>query len=119
MNYMILFVLHDADWMDEILTAWEEAGVSGITILPSSGLARLRQKGALRENLPLIPSLEDLIEHTENTNRTLLTIVDGDELVDRVVSATQQVLGDLNNPNTGILAVIPVARVYGLHRKKE
>lgn len=117
MTYLIVFILHDAGQLDEVLDAWTEAGVSGATILPSTGLARLRQSTSLRDDLPLIPSLADLEQHAEILNRTLLTLVDSEELADRVVAATQAVTGDLNLPNTGILAVLPVSKVYGLHRK--
>ncbi len=40
-------------------------------------------------------------------------------MVDKVVEATQSVIGDLNNPNTGILTVLPVVKTYGLNRKEE
>lgn len=116
MNYMILFVLNDRENFENILTAWEEAGVSGITILTSTGLGRMRNS-ALREDLPLIPRLEDLFRYEEISNHTFFTIVDREELVDRVVEATQNLIGDLDMPNTGILVVLPVARAYGLHRK--
>ncbi len=114
--FMIFFVLHDPHRLREILEAWEEAGVSGITILPSTGLKRLEASDVLREDLPLIPSLEDLIDQEESLNRTLFTIVRDDEMVNKVIEATQSVTGDLNLPNTGILTVLPVARVYGLDR---
>lgn len=115
--YLILFVLHDTHCLEDVLQAWEESGVNGITILPSTGLARLRQKKtALRENLPLMPSLQDIIRHAEQMNRTIFTVVEDEKLVDAVVNATQAVVGDLNKPNTGILIVLPVVRVYGLHR---
>jgi hypothetical protein len=117
MNYLILFVLHDSTCLDEILAAWEDAGVKGITILPSTGLARLRQKSVLRDDLPLIPSYEDLVEHVENSNYTLFTIVKEEEMIDEVLSATQKITGDLNLPSTGILVVLPVLRAYGLDRK--
>jgi nitrogen regulatory protein PII len=115
--FMILFVLDASDRCDEILTAWEEAGVSGVTILVSTGLGRVKQKAALREDFPLMPSLEEFFTHEENQNRTLMTIVPDQVTVDRVVEVTQRLIGDLDLPNTGILAVLPVAQVYGLHRK--
>ena len=115
--FMILFVLHDQNKLQEVMEAWESAGVSGITVLLSSGLKRLQSGDVLREDLPLIPSLEDLIEKDEMLNRTLFTIVKNDETVERVVEATQQIIGDLELPNTGILTVLPVAKVYGLDRK--
>lgn len=33
------------------------------------------------------------------------------------MAATEHIIGDLDEPNTGILTVIPVSRIYGLHRK--
>lgn len=115
--YMILLVLHDPNLLRDILEAWEKAGVYGITILLSTGLKRITARDVLREDLPLIPSLEDLIQQEERLNRTLFTIVKDDEMVDKVVEATQSITGDLNLPNTGILTVLPVALAYGLDRK--
>jgi nitrogen regulatory protein PII len=115
--FMIYFVLHDPNRLKDILEAWEKAGVSGITILLSTGLKRLKADDVLREDLPLIPSLEDLIQQEERTNRTLFTVVKDDEMVEKVVEATQSITGDLNNPNTGILTVLPVVKAYGLDRK--
>ena len=117
MIYMVLFVLHDTEQLDPVLQAWEETGVGGVTILASTGLARFRQHSVLQDDIPLIPSLEDLLMHEENTNRTLFTIVNSEEMADRVVAATQSVTGDLNHPNTGILVLLPVARAYGLDRQ--
>lgn len=117
--FLILFVLHDPEKMRDVLQAWEDAGVGGITIIPSTGIGRLKSGEVLREDLPLIPSLDDLMRVHETTNRTLLSIVKDDAMVDRVVRATESVTGDLNTPNTGILTVIPVARTYGLDRKSE
>lgn len=117
MNYMVLLVLHSPELCDDLLEAWEAAGVSGVTILASSGLGRLR--AVVREDLPIFPSLHDLLGREEVQNRTLLTIVEDDSLVNKLVQVTQEITGDLNLPNTGILVVLPVAQVYGLHRKEE
>lgn len=117
--YLILFVLHDIDKLQTVLDAWTDAGVSGITILPSTGLSRLRKSLALRDDLPLIPSLEDLMEHDERFNRTFFTIVEDEIMADKVIQVTENITGDLNKPNTGILAVLPVLKVFGLNREKE
>lgn len=115
--YMILFVLHNPACLKSVLNIWAETGVSGVTILPSTGLRRLTETLALRDDLPLIPSLEDLLEHEERHNRTLITVVPNDEMVDKVLKATQDLIGNLNLPNTGIMAVLPLARAYGLEKK--
>lgn len=114
MKYMILFVLHDTGKLYHVLNRWEEAGVSGVTVFASTGIGRLKAADMLREDLPLMPSIEDLIETPERFNRTLLTIVENEEMIDSVVEATEEIVGKLDDPNTGILAVLPLSRVYGL-----
>lgn len=114
--FMILFVLHDSYRLKDVLNAWQDTGVSGITILPSTGMKRLQENFIFRDDMPLIPSLDDLLEHEETLNRTLFTIVPSEEMVDKIIAATEEILGDLNQPNTGILSVIPISRAYGLNR---
>jgi nitrogen regulatory protein PII len=117
--HLILFVLNNPDQLDDTINAWEEAGVGGITILASTGMARVRGRAALRDDLPLIPSLENFQDYFECLNRTLFTIVDSDEMVDKVIEATQRVTGDLNKPETGILVTLPVGRHLGIFRKMD
>jgi len=114
--YFVLLVLNNVDKLEEIMDAWDDAGVNGVTILPSTGMARYRESSALRDDLPLIPSLEDLQIHLEATNRTLFTIVVDEAMVDKVIAATESVTGDLNLPHTGILVALPVLKSKGLDR---
>jgi len=112
MYYLIVFILNDPDKDNDILDGWEEAGVRGITILESSGLGRVRQEG-MRDDLPLIPSLNDLFKHSETQHRTFFTVVKDQDQIDAIVNATQEVIGDLEQEDTGILFVVPVSQVYG------
>jgi nitrogen regulatory protein PII len=115
-KYLVLLVLQDQEKMEDVIAAWEDCSVLGVTILASAGLGRLRNT-ALEEDLPLIPSLSDLLRHEEVLSRTFFTVVPDEEMANKVVRATHKVLGDLNLPNTGILVVLPVAQAYGLNRK--
>jgi hypothetical protein len=117
MNYLVLLILHDVARLNEVLSAWEKAGVSGVTIVPTAGLGRIRNRFPLRDDLPLIPSLDDLLSapHEELSNRTIFSIVESEELADGLIHATEQVLGDMMAPHTGIIAVLPLARVHGLN----
>ena len=56
MSYLVVFVLDDPDRCQDVLDAWEGAGVKGITILESTGIGRVRQAG-IRDDIPLMPSL--------------------------------------------------------------
>ena len=113
--YMVLFVLHDMELVGELIDAWQAIGVSGATILHSSGMERIKQR-AMRDDLPLMPSIQSLLESEEEFNRTIFSIVDSQEMVDKIVSATQEVVGDLTMPDTGVIVVLPVVQAYGLNK---
>ena len=117
MYYLVILVVDNVDHCPEILDAWEEAGVLGVTVLASTGLGRIRRAG-LRDDMPLMPSLQDLFEQEEVQHRTLLSVVDSQELVDRMVATAERVIGDLEKPHTGVLFVVPVAQAYGLGKHR-
>jgi nitrogen regulatory protein P-II 1 len=113
---LILFVLNDPDKTIDVLNAWKEAGASGATVLFSTGMGRIHLSGALRDDLPLMPSLSDFYTHDEKLSRTLFTVLDDDSQVEKIIQATSQTVGDLDKPGTGILMVLPVDSVHGLIR---
>ena len=112
MHYMVVLVVYDIIASPSILEAWEEVGAPGITILESTGMGPIRQI-AMRDDLPLLPGLRDLLRSREQQHRTLFSVVEGEEMVERLIAVTEEVMGDLNNPYSGVLFVLPVSRVVG------
>jgi hypothetical protein len=118
MPELVVLVLDDVDHVDDILTAWLSAGVTGATILDSAGLGRELGERALRDDLPLMPSLSSLLRAREETNRTIFSVVPDGFDFDVLVKATEAITGPLNAPDTGILFSLPVTRAVGLHRRR-
>lgn len=116
MANLVVFVLDDVERFPDVLRSWQRVGVRGITILESTGLAR-QQQTFERDDIPLMPSLRDMLVGREKHHRTLLAVVEDEEVVDEVIRVTQEVVGDLSEPNTGILFVSPVTRVVGLPKR--
>jgi len=116
MSYLVVLVLDDPDRCRDVLDAWEAAGAPGVTILDSSGLGRVRRAG-IRDDLPLMPSLSDLFRRQEDHHRTLFSVVKDQSQAEAIVQATQAVVGELDRGHTGLLFVVPVGQVYGLHKK--
>jgi nitrogen regulatory protein P-II 1 len=117
MSYLVVLVADNPENCPAVLDAWQGLGVTGVTILESTGMGRMRH-AALREDLPLMPSLSDFFEVREVSHRTMFSVVESEELADRMAQAAQQVIGDLDSPHTGFLFVVPVLKAYGLGRKK-
>jgi nitrogen regulatory protein PII len=118
MYHMVLLIVNSVDQCFPVLDAWEALEVGGVTILESTGLGRVRKSG-LRDDLPLMPSLMNLLKSREERHRTLFTVVDSEEKVDQLIEATQKIIGDLNNAHNGVLFVLPVSRVVGLRGGQE
>ncbi len=117
--YMVLLTIDDPGKCRAVMDAWTNAGAPGVTMLPSTGLDRLRSKYALTGEMPLIPSLADFLDKEEDRHNTIYSIVRDHDLVERLVKATESVLGDLNLPRTGIMVVLPILEAYGLDRRGE
>jgi hypothetical protein len=76
--------------------------------MESTGLYRLTRK--------LIPMryLYTSREASEKENVTLIAIVDDQAMAEKCLQLTESVIGDLNQPNTGIFAAWPLSMVKGL-----
>ncbi|HXV98714.1 MAG TPA: hypothetical protein VEC93_09850 [Anaerolineae bacterium] len=118
MPELVVLVLNDADKTDEVLAAWLAVGVPGATILDSAGLGHRLGKSGFRDDLPLFPSLEDILGAREEQHRTLFAIVPDEFDLEALVTATEKITRPLDEPDTGILFVVPVTRAWGLHRKR-
>lgn len=108
MNYMALIILDDPSLLEDVLNAWTKGGIRGATIMESTGLYRLTRK--------LIPMryLYTSREASEKENVTLIAILDDQAMAEKCLQLTESVIGDLNQPNTGIFAAWPLSMVKGL-----
>ena len=112
---VVILVLNNPDQLNDVLSAWQDAGAPGVTALESIGLGRALSASTL-DDVPLFPSLHDILEHKHSSQYTLFSVVDDDEVVNRIITATERVVGDLSQPDTGILFVMPTLRVVGGQR---
>ena len=110
--FLIVLVVNDPYVCKDLLMAWKDAGVPGATIIESLGLQRAL-KIAIRDNLPLMPTFEDIESSEENRNRTIFSVVPDQDTVNKVKAATEACLGPLKDENTGFMFVIPVNEIYG------
>jgi hypothetical protein len=112
---MIMLVLDNPDLLDDVLAAWAEFGVSGVTIIESSGFHRRR---ASVPGARYVGSLPGLLQQVETSSYTLFSAVAGEEQVVACFAAAEQIVGDLSNPNTGVIAAWPLTFGKGLEKRQ-
>jgi len=103
-----MFVLDDPNLLDQVLTAWSDAQVSGVTLVESSGFYRHQLK-----RVPMRYSY-GAEAPGERGNITLFAIVGSEAIVLACLNATERITGDLNEPNTGVFASWPLSVVKGV-----
>lgn len=109
--HMLIMVLDDSTRLNEVLEAWTNAGVRGVTILESTGLNRVfRRKSAD----PVYAGFSQIFGSGRVGHQTLFAVVDSVDVASQAAAATETVLGDLTQPDTGIIFAVPVAQAWGL-----
>lgn len=114
MPKLIMLITTHVDKGLAVAEAWEAAGAPGVTLIDSYGLHDLRERSRSLE-IPLFVSMARLMRQIEQTNQTILTVVD-DGLVDRLIDEACKVLGidSLDEEGSGVAFVLPVDRVIGM-----
>lgn len=112
--YLMVLVINDPYYCTDLLNAWRMAGVPGATILESRGLGRAIK--AVRDDLPLMPSLDDLVSKDELRHRTIFSVVWDTDTIERVKEVTQEVIGRFEDDNTGFFFVVDVMEAHGLRK---
>ena len=114
--FLLMMVLDDTSRLNEVLHAWEEAGVPGVTILESTGLARTLERHNARG---AYAGFSQMFGAGRIGHNTLFAVIDEIDRAAAVATRIEAILGDLNNPHTGILFVVPVLAAWGVGRVKE
>ena len=109
---MVMFVLDDPNQLDAVLDAWHGVGVSGVTIVESIGSYRRRQVQRVRGRY--LFGLPGLRECTEQCQYVLFAIVPDSLMADKCLEAAESIVGDLTEPNSGVLAAWELALAKGL-----
>ncbi|MDF2544741.1 MAG: hypothetical protein K0S47_4459, partial [Herbinix sp.] len=108
---LLVLILKKVELINDILKRLVDVGVKGGTILEGSGMAK---ELVDNEDLPIFDMLRHVLaEETDATSKVLLFVL-RDEKVMTARQTIKSVVGDLREPNTGIMFAIPIMDVEGL-----
>lgn len=109
--YLLVMVLDDSTRLNEVLTAWRNAGVKGVTVLESTGLNRVLPRESAQ---PAFAGFSQIFGSGRVGHNTLFAVIDELTVAETAVAATEAILGDLTQPHTGIVFALPVAKTWGM-----
>lgn len=107
----------------EVAQSWQNVGAPGVTILRTHGLYSLQQEAQRHVELPrmivsMAAALAAILDNVEERGEMILSLVEA-ALVDSLIDAASAVLGDLTQPDHGVLFVIDVERAIGVHDHRQ
>ncbi|MBN1991238.1 MAG: hypothetical protein JW953_00930 [Anaerolineae bacterium] len=114
MAKLIVFVIDETQHVEVVFETWLRLGVPGVTVINSAGLRHQIKKYGSRDDLPFVVSLQSILQSRKDPHQLIFSVVRDDFDVDTLVVETEKVTGPLNNPDVGILFVVPVQGVWGL-----
>ena len=112
MTNLLMVILHDLNHIPGLLDAWKKIGVPGVTILHSLGGF---QASELMERRGLGSFLK-MFEEVSSPQRTILSLIDDPDLLERAISEADRVVKGFDSPRSGILFTMPVGQVLGLQK---
>ena len=111
---LIVIILNKTDVLDYLLESLSAAGIGGATIIESSGLAMTLSK---LDSSFISASIRGLFSGGEEDNRTILSVIKDNQL-DIARKVVYNTVGDLSQPNTGIMFTVPIDFVEGTRKIK-
>lgn len=114
MAKLVVLITARDDVAQQVGESWQMGGAPGVTIIEGYGLQRIRKVDRDGEILPGMMSLVDILRANAPSSFILLTLLENDQIIDTLLTRSQEILGDLHAPENGIFFVIDVERAVGI-----
>jgi len=104
-------VLNREEHVRILLERFPEIDVRGATVISSTGMGQL-----LAADVPIFSTLSKLLSAASNRveNYTVFSVIRTEESLEKAITLVHEIVGDLKEPGSGILFVVPVTRIEGL-----
>lgn len=105
---LLVVILNRVEKLEEVLEAFVEVGISGATVIDSVGMGHI-----LSEEVPIFLGLRFMFTGAKPHNKTIFSVIN-DEKEEPAINVLQKILGDLNQPGTGVAFTLPIGRAEGI-----
>ena len=103
---LFVIILDKSQLVDELITGFLDIGVRGATIIESRGMGEI-----IRQDMPVFSGLASLFG--ESTGSRMLMSVMPESLIEPVYQLVEEVVGQLDQPNSAVCFTLPVDTFRG------
>ena len=108
---LLFFVMNDVDKLDQLLEDLSQEPEFRATIYDSMGMAHmLKDTGTFF-------SLRTLLNQSQVNSKTIMMALE-EESIEKAVRIIEENVGDLEDPDTGVVFTVPVSYSKGIVKKK-
>lgn len=108
---LLIYIMNKVDLLDQLLEDFSKEPEFRATIIDSMGMAHMLK------DTGYFLSLRNLLNQSQVNSKTILMAVDK-ESVEKAVRIIENIVGDLTEPDTGVVFTLPISYSKGLVKKK-
>ncbi len=109
---LLVFILNKTEKLDRLLKTLAHEHITGATVINSSGMASQLSQTSDESLNSIFGSLRMLLKDNQKENKTIMMVVKEEKIpeIERIIN---EVVGNINEPNTGILFTVPIDFIRG------
>lgn len=109
---LLVYVMNHVELLDDLLEDFSKEDNFRATIIDSMGMAHM-----LKDTNYFL-SLRNLLNQSQVNSKTILMALN-DQDIDKAINIIENVVGSLDDPDTGVVFTLPISHCKGLIKNKD
>lgn len=106
MKLAVIF-LNKIEYLEDLLSAFLEIGVSGATVLDSVGMGHI-----ITQNIPIFAGLRDAFAGSSPNHKLILVVID-EEMVGKVAEVLSDICLDIDKSKSYFMVTFTIDQLFG------
>lgn len=110
--YVLFIVLHEIEYLSEIIKEMKEVGVRGATVIEGTSATEIVDNDL--DTVSFLASIVNVYEKRNKASRVIFSLIEREEQVEKAMEAVKKTLdGKSKKTALGMMFVLPVAHMQG------
>lgn len=110
---MLVVVLNEADYLEEILDGFVDIGIKGATIFDSQGMGSAITSSGKGHDIFFAGIRKYINDNTRPYNKTVFSVIEDEYILQQAIRTVREIVGDFSKPGVGLMFTIPIGKVWG------